>query len=150
MEAETRLEDQGESGMRFMAIVKANKDSEAGVMPSKELLAAMGKFNEEMVKAGVLLAAEGLKPSSKGARVKFSGNKRTVVDGPFTESKELVAGFWLLQVKSKEEAIEWIKRSPAPFEGESEIEIRQVFEASDFSGGDFSRGGGRAGAIAAR
>lgn len=115
-----------------MAIVKANKDSEAGVMPSKELLAAMGKFNEEMVKAGVLLAGEGLKPSSKGARVKFSGNKRTVVDGPFTESKELVAGFWLLQVKSKEEAIEWIKRSPAPFEGESEIEIRQVFEASDF------------------
>lgn len=118
--------------MRFMAIVKANKDSEAGVMPSKELLAAMGKFNEEMVKTGVLLAAEGLKPSSKGARVKFSGNKRAVVDGPFTESKELVAGFWLLQVKSKEEAIEWIKRSPAPFEGESEIEIRQVFEASDF------------------
>jgi hypothetical protein len=118
--------------MRFMAIVKANKDSESGVMPSKELLSAMGKFNEEMVKAGVLLAAEGLKPSSKGARVKFSGNKRTVVDGPFTESKELVAGFWLLQVKSKEEAIEWIKRSPAPFEGESEIEIRQVFEASDF------------------
>lgn len=118
--------------MRFMAIVKANKDSEAGVMPSKELLAAMGKFNEEMVKAGVLLAGEGLQPSSKGARVKFSGNKRAVVDGPFTESKELVAGFWLLQVKSKEEAIEWIKRSPAPFEGESEIEIRQVFEASDF------------------
>jgi hypothetical protein len=118
--------------MRFMAIVKANKDSEAGVMPSRELLAAMGKFNEEMVKAGVLLAGEGLKPSSKGARVKFSGNKRTVVDGPFSESKELIAGFWLLQVKSKEEAIEWIKRSPAPFEGESEIEIRQVFEASDF------------------
>jgi len=118
--------------MRFMAIVKANKDSEAGVMPSKELLGAMGKFNEEMVKAGVLLAGEGLQPSSKGARVKFSGNKRAVVDGPFTESKELVAGFWLLQVKSKEEAIEWIKRSPAPFEGESEIEIRQVFEASDF------------------
>ena len=118
--------------MRFMAIVKANKDSEAGVMPSKELLAAMGRFNEEMVKAGVLLAAEGLQPSSKGTRVKFSGNKRTVVDGPFTESKELIAGFWLLQVKSKEEAIEWIKRSPAPFEGDSEIEIRQVFEASDF------------------
>ena len=118
--------------MRFMAIVKANKDSEAGVMPSRELLAAMGKFNEEMVKAGVLLAGEGLKPSSKGARVKFSGNKRTVVDGPFSESKELIAGFWLLQVKSKEEAIEWIKRSPAPFEGESQIEIRQVFEASDF------------------
>jgi hypothetical protein len=118
--------------MRFMAIVKANKDSEAGVMPSKELLAAMGKFNEEMVKAGVLLAAEGLQASSKGARVKFSGSKRTVVDGPFAETKELIAGFWLLQVKSKEEAIEWIKRSPAPFEGEPEIEIRQVFEASDF------------------
>jgi hypothetical protein len=118
--------------MRFMAIVKANKDSEAGVMPSKELLAAMGKFNEEMVKAGVLLAAEGLQASSKGARVKFSGSKRTVVDGPFAETKELIAGFWLLQVKSKEEAIEWIKRSPAPFEDDCEIEIRQVFEASDF------------------
>src|ERR1700747_458701 len=118
--------------MRFMAIVKANKDSEAGVMPSKELLAAMGKFNEEMVKAGVLLAAEGLQASSKGARVRFSGTKRTVIDGPFAETKELIAGFWLLQVKSKEEAIEWIKRSPAPFEGESESEIRQVFEASDF------------------
>jgi hypothetical protein len=118
--------------MRFMAIVKANKDSEAGVPPSKELLAAMGKFNEEMVKAGVLLAAEGLQPSANGARIKFSGNKRSVIDGPFTETKELIAGFWLLQVKSKEEAIEWIKRSPAPFEGESEIEIRQVFEATDF------------------
>jgi hypothetical protein len=118
--------------MRFMAIVKANKDSEAGVLPSKELLAAMGKFDEEMVKAGVLLAGEGLQASSKGARVKFSGTKRTVIDGPFAETKELIAGFWLLQVKSKEEAIEWIKRSPAPFEGESEIEIRQVFEASDF------------------
>lgn len=118
--------------MRFMAIVKANKESEAGVMPSKELLAAMGKFNEEMVKAGVLLAGEGLQASSKGARVRFSGSKRTVIDGPFAETKELIAGFWLLQVKSKEEAIEWIKRSPAPFEGESEIEIRQVFEASDF------------------
>jgi len=118
--------------MRFMAIVKANKHSEAGVLPSKELLAAMGKFNEEMAKAGVLLAGEGLQPSSKGARVRFSGTKRTVIDGPFTESKELIAGFWLLQVKSKEEAIEWIKRSPAPFKGECEIEIRQVFEASDF------------------
>ena len=118
--------------MRFMAIVKANKDSEAGVMPSKELLAAMGKFNEEMVKAGVLLAAEGLQASSKGARIRFSGTKRTVIDGPFAETKELIAGFWLLQVKSKEEAIEWIKRSPAPFDGEPEIEIRQVFEASDF------------------
>jgi hypothetical protein len=118
--------------MRFMAIVKANKDSEAGVLPSKEMLAAMGKFNEEMVKAGVLLAGEGLQPSSKGARVKFSGPTRTVIDGPFTESKELIGGFWLLQVKSKEEAIEWIKRSPNPFDGESEIEIRQVFEVSDF------------------
>ena len=120
--------------MRFMAIVKANKDSEAGVLPSKEALEAMGKFNEELVKAGVLLAAEGLQASSKGARVKFSGAKRTVIDGPFTETKELIAGFWLLQVKSKEEAIEWIKRCPGPFEGdpEPEIEIRQVFEASDF------------------
>jgi hypothetical protein len=118
--------------MRFMAIVKANKDSETGALPSKELLAAMGKFNEEMVKAGVLLAAEGLQASSKGARIKFSGATRRVIDGPFTESKELVGGFWLLQVKSKEEAIEWIKRSPNPFDGESEIEIRQVFEASDF------------------
>ena len=118
--------------MRFMVMVKANKDSEAGVLPSKELLAAMGKFTEEMVKAGVLLAAEGLQASSKGARVKFSGTKRTVIDGPFAETKELIGGFWLLQVKSKEEAIEWIKRSPAPFEGESEIEIRQVFEVSDF------------------
>jgi len=119
--------------MRFMAIVKANQDSEAGVLPGKEILAAMGKFNEEMAKAGVLLAAEGLQASSKGARVKFSGDKRIVIDGPFTETKELIAGFWLLQVKSKEEAIEWIKRSPAPFEGEPEIEIRQVFEVSDFS-----------------
>ncbi|HWW17995.1 MAG TPA: YciI family protein [Candidatus Saccharimonadales bacterium] len=118
--------------MRFMAIVKANKDSEAGVLPSKELLAAMGKFSEEMAKAGVLLAAEGLQASSKGARVRFSGTKRTVIDGPFAETKELIGGFWLLQVKSKEEAIEWIKRSPAPFEGECEIEIRQVFEVGDF------------------
>jgi hypothetical protein len=119
--------------MRFMAIVKATKDSEAGIMPSKELLAAMGRFNEEMVKAGVLLAGEGLQASSKGARVRFSGSKRTVIDGPFVETKELIAGFWLLEVKSKEEAIEWIKRCPSPFENqESEIEIRQVFEASDF------------------
>lgn len=118
--------------MRFMAIVKATKDSEAGVLPSKELLAEMGKFNEELMKAGVLLAGEGLQPSSKGARVRFSGTKRTVIDGPFTETKELIAGFWLLQARSKEEAIEWIKRSPAPFDGECEIEIRQVFEASDF------------------
>jgi hypothetical protein len=118
--------------MRFMVIVKANKDSEAGVMPSQELLTAMGNFNEELVKAGVLLAAEGLQPSSKGARVKFSGDKRTVVDGPFAETKELIAGFWLWQVRSKEEAIEWVKRCPNPMEGDSEIEIRQVFEADDF------------------
>ena len=119
--------------MRFMAMVKANKDSEAGVLPDEKLLADMGKFNEEMVKAGVLLAGEGLHPSSKGVRIRFSGDKRTVVDGPFSETKELIAGFWLLQVKSKEEAIEWIKRSPNPFpKGESEVEIRQVFEADDF------------------
>jgi hypothetical protein len=119
--------------MRFMVIVKANKESEAGGLPDQKLLADMGKFNEELVKAGVLLAAEGLQPSSKGARVKFSGNKRTVVDGPFSETKELVAGFWLFQVKSLDEAIEWVKRSPNPFpKGDSEIEIRQVFEADDF------------------
>ncbi len=120
--------------MRFMAMVKANKDSETGVPPSKELVAQMEKFNEEMVKAGVMLAAEGLYPSSKGARIEFSGGKRTVIDGPFTEAKELIAGFWLLQVKSKEEAIEWIKRCPAPFGPgeEAEIELRQVFELSDF------------------
>src|SRR6476659_9420580 len=119
--------------MRFMAMVKATQDSEAGVMPSEKLLTEMGKFNEELVKAGVMLAGEGLHPSSKGARVRFSGDKRTVIDGPFAETKELVAGFWILQVKSKEEAIEWIKRCPNPFEGgESEIEIRQVFEADDF------------------
>ena len=119
--------------MRFMVIVKADKDSEAGVLPSQELLAEMGKFNEELAKAGVLLAAEGLQASSKGARVRFSGNKRTVIDGPFSETKELIAGFWLWQVRSKEEAIEWVKRAPNPFPGtESEIEIRQVFEAEDF------------------
>ena len=123
--------------MRFMLIVKADKNTEAGVMPSEELLAAMGKYNEELVKAGVLLAGEGLHPSSKGARVRFSGNKRTVIDGPFTEAKELVAGFWLIQVKSKEEAIEWVKRCPNPTGGESEIEIRQVFEAEDF-GAEFT------------
>jgi hypothetical protein len=116
--------------MRFMIIVKASKESEAGVLPTRELLAEMGKFNEELVKAGVMLAAEGLHASSKGARVKFSGGKRTVTDGPFAESKELIAGFWLWQVKSKEEAIEWLKR--APFDGGTEVEIRQVFEADDF------------------
>jgi hypothetical protein len=124
--------------MRFMVIVKATKDSEAGVMPDEKLLAEMGKFNEELVKAGVMLAGEGLHPSSKGARVRFSGAKRTVIDGPFAETKELIAGFWLLQVKSKQEAIEWVKRSPNPFPGtESEIEIRQVFEAADF-GAEFT------------
>jgi len=121
-----------------MVIVKANKDSEAGVIPSEKLLADMGKYNEELAKAGVLLAAEGLQSSSKGARVRFSGSKRTVIDGPFTEAKELVAGFWLLQLKSKEEAIEWVKRCPNPFpDEESEIEIRQVFETSDF-GAEFT------------
>jgi hypothetical protein len=124
--------------MRFMVMVKANKDSEAGVLPDEKLLADMGKFNEELMKAGVLLAGEGLQPSSKGARVRFSGAKRTVIDGPFAETKELVAGFWLWQVKSKEEAIEWVKRCPNPFPGtESEIEIRQVFEAEDF-GAEFT------------
>jgi hypothetical protein len=124
--------------MRFMVIVKANKSSEAGELPDEKLLRDMGNYNEELAKAGVLLAAEGLQPSSKGARVRFSGTKRTVIDGPFSETKELIAGFWLIQVKSKEEAIEWVKRSPNPFPGaESEIEIRQVFEADDF-GAEFT------------
>ena len=123
--------------MRFMIIVKATKDSEAGVMPSEQLLTEMGKFNEELVKAGVMLAGEGLQPSSKGARVKFSGSKRTVLDGPFAETKELIAGFWLWQVKSMAEAIDWVKRCPNPMKGESEIEIRQVFEAEDF-GAEFT------------
>jgi hypothetical protein len=118
--------------MRFMILVKANEETEAGVMPSEELLTAMGQYNEELVKAGVMLAGEGLHPSSKGARVRFSGDQRTVIDGPFTEAKELIAGFWLIQVKSKDEAIEWVKRIPNTGEGESEIEIRQVFEADDF------------------
>jgi hypothetical protein len=118
--------------MKFMVIVKATKESEAGVMPSTEMLTAMGNYNEELVKAGVLLAGEGLHPSSKGARVRFSGTSRTVVDGPFTETKELIAGFWILQVRSKEECIEWVKRCPNPMEGASEIEIRQVFDADDF------------------
>jgi hypothetical protein len=118
--------------MRFMLLVKADKNSEAGVMPSEELLAEMMKYNEELAKAGVLLAGEGLQPSSKGARVSFRGKERTVIDGPFAETKELIAGFWLIQVKSLEEAIEWVKRCPNPMEGESEIEIRQVFESDDF------------------
>ena len=118
--------------MRFMIIVKATQDSEAGILPSEELLTAMGKYNEELAKAGILLAGDGLQPSSKGARVRFSGPKRTVVDGPFAETKELVAGFWIWKVKSKEEAIEWVKRCPNPMPGDSEIEIRQLFEAEDF------------------
>jgi hypothetical protein len=121
--------------MRVMVIVKANKDSEAGVLPSRELLAEMGKFNEKLAKAGIMLAGEGLQASSKGKRVKFSGTKRSVIDGPFTESKELIAGFWLWQVRSMEEAVEWLKR--APFDGGEEVEIRQVFEAQDF-GGEFT------------
>ena len=123
--------------MRFIVMVKATKDSEAGVLPSQELLTAMGKYNEELVKAGIMVAGEGLHPSSKGARVRFSGNKRTVIDGPFAETKELVAGFWLWNAKSKEEAIEWVKKCPNPMPGDSEIEIRQIFEPEDF-GGEFT------------
>ena len=124
--------------MRFMVMVKATKNSEAGKLPDQKLLTDMGKFNEELIKAGIMLAGEGLQPSSKGARVRFSGDKRTVIDGPFTETKELVAGYWMWQVKSLEEAIEWVKRCPAPMPGEeSEIEIRQVFEAEDF-GAEFT------------
>ena len=119
--------------MRFMVMVKANKDSEAGVMPGKEMLESMGKFNEEMVKAGVMLAGEGLQASSKGARIRFNQGKPTVTDGPFSEAKELIAGFWMIQVKSKQEAIEWMKRCPPPMgNGAGELEIRQVFEATDF------------------
>jgi hypothetical protein len=124
--------------MRFMIVVKASKNSEAGVLPDEKLLAAMMKYNEELVKAGVMLAGEGLQPSSKGARVRFSGDKRTVIDGPFAETKELIAGFWLWQCQSRDEAIEWVKRCPNPMPGEeSEIEIRQVFEAEDF-GAEFT------------
>lgn len=118
--------------MKFMVIVKASVESEAGKMPSEQLLTEMGKFNEELVKAGVMLAGEGLHPSSKGARIRFSGANRTVIDGPFAETKELVAGFWLIEVKSKEEAIEWFKRCPNPMESDSEIEIRQIFSDEDF------------------
>jgi hypothetical protein len=118
--------------MRFMVIVKATKASEAGKMPSTELLTAMGSYNEELVKAGIMLAGDGLHPSSKGARVHFNGAKRTVTDGPFAETKELIAGFWIWQVRSLDEAIEWVKRCPNPMEGPSEIEIRQIFEAEDF------------------
>jgi len=124
--------------MRFMIIVKASQDSEAGVMPSKELLTAMGNYNEELVKAGIMIDGEGLHPTSKGTRVRFSGDKRTVIDGPFAETKELIAGYWIWQVKSKEEAIDWVKRCPNPMPGtEAEIEIRQVFEAEDF-GAEFT------------
>ena len=119
--------------MRFMVIIKATKESEAGVLPDAQLLSAMGKFNEDLVKAGVMLAGEGLQASSKCARVRFSGKERTVIDGPFAETKELIAGFWLWQVRSLEEAIEWVKRCPNPMQGESEIEIRQVFETEDFA-----------------
>ena len=118
--------------MRCMVIIKATQDSEAGIMPTTELLAEMGKFNEELVKAGIMLAGEGLHPSSKGKRVHFAGSNRTVIDGPFTETKELIAGFWLWQVRSMEEAVEWVKRCPNPMPGPSEIEIRPVFEAEDF------------------
>jgi hypothetical protein len=120
-----------------MILIKATKDSEGGVMPSERLLTEMGKFNEELVKAGVMLAGEGLHPTSKGARVKFSGGKRTVIDGPFAETKELLAGFWIWQCKSKEEAIEWVKRCPNPHNEETEVEIRQIFEAEDF-GAEFT------------
>lgn len=123
--------------MRFMAIVRATADSEAGVMPKEELLAAMGKFNEELVAAGVMLSGDGLQPSSKGARVRFDGTSRTVIDGPFAETRELIAGFWMLQCDSLQECIDWIKRSPNPFDIPSEIEIRQVFEAEDF-GAEFT------------
>ena len=123
--------------MRFMVIVKATGESESGVMPSEQMLTEMGKYNEELVKAGVMLGGEGLHPSAKGARVRFSGATRTVVDGPFAETKELVAGYWLFQVKSLEEAIAWVKRCPNPMDGDSEIEIRQVFEAEDF-GAEFT------------
>jgi hypothetical protein len=119
--------------MRFMVIVKATKESEAGILPDSKLLADMGKFNEDLIKAGVMLAGEGLQPSSKGARVRFSGKDRTVIDGPFAETKELIAGFWLWQVRSLDEAIEWVKRCPNPMQSESEIEIRQVFELEDFA-----------------
>ena len=123
--------------MKFMVIVKASPESEAGKMPSEKMLAEMGKYNEELVKAGVMLAGEGLHPSSNGVRVQFSGSKRTVVDGPFSETRELIAGFWLFDVKSREEAIEWVKRCPNPMESDSEIEIRQIFEADDF-GAEFT------------
>jgi len=126
------MASEGEKTMRFMIIVKATRDSEAGIMPTTELLTAMSAYNEELVKAGIMLAGDGLHPSTKGARVQFDGEKRAVVDGPFAETKELIAGFWIWQCKSREEAIEWVKRCPNPMPGPSEIEIRQIFEAADF------------------
>jgi hypothetical protein len=122
----------GDTVMRVMVIVKATQDSEAGVMPSKELVTAMGNYNEELVKAGIMLAGDGLKPSSQGKRVRFTGSKRTVIDGPFAETKELIAGYWMWQVRSMEEAVEWLKRCPNPMPGESEVEIRPVYEMTDF------------------
>jgi hypothetical protein len=119
--------------MRFMMLVRSTRESEAGLMADESIFAAMARYNEELAKAGVLLAAEGLHPSSKGARVKFSGTRRTVVDGPFTETKELIAGFWLIEVKSREEAVEWVKRCPGPFAGDAEIELRQVFGPDDYA-----------------
>jgi len=133
--------------MRFMIVVKASKDSEAGVMPSEELLAAMAKYNEELVKAGVMLDGAGLQASSKGARVRFSGDKRTVIDGPFAETKELIAGYWIFQVKSKEEAIEWVKRCPNPHNEDSEIEIRQLFELEDFGPSEAVEGMSKLGGV---
>jgi hypothetical protein len=137
-----------ETTMRVMVVVKASKESEAGEMPSEELLAAMGKFNEQLVKAGVMLAGEGLHPSSKGKRVRFSGSQRTVIDGPFAETKELIAGFWLWQVRSMDEALEWLKR--APFDGGAEIELRPVFEAEDFGRSSRPSSGSRRSACAPR
>jgi hypothetical protein len=128
----SRSKRKGGSTMRVMVIIKANEDSEAGVMPSEQLLTEMGTFNEELVKAGVMLDGDGLKPSSAGARVRFSGSQRTVIDGPFVETKELIAGYWIWQVESLDEAIEWVKRCPNPMSGESEVEIRPIFEAEDF------------------
>src|SRR5262245_55977254 len=135
--SEALIELKGRKTMRFMILIKANKDSEAGVMPSERLLTEMGKFNEELAKAGVMLAGEGLQPSSKGVRVRFSGSKRTVIDGPFAETKELLAGFWIWRCKSMEEAIEWLKRCPNPHNEEADVEIRQIFEAEDF-GAEFT------------
>jgi len=137
MGAERVARNDKERTMRVMVIVKATKDSEAGKLPDQKLLSAMGSFNEELVKAGIMLAGDGLQPSSKGKRVRFAGSKRTVTDGPFAETKELIAGYWIWQVKSMEEAVEWVKRCPNPMPGESEIEIRPVFEAEDF-GAEFT------------